>query len=165
MRPNPGTGLSRDQRIFNYRLSWARTVENAFGIMSARFRVFRQSICIEPTKVDAVVKACVVHNFLRSNVVSTSAMQASQQTESNYSKNTCTAQSTLNWPSYFLRCHASPPTTHWIFCEPCRCHTLAEKRCVNSFIKIILCVLASSALNNSTPAMPTVARAEAFKFY
>ena len=56
MQPYPGTGLSRDQRIFNYRLSRARrTVENAFGIMSARFRVFRRPICIEPTKVDAVV--------------------------------------------------------------------------------------------------------------
>jgi len=41
----------------------------------------------------------------------------------------------------------------------------ARFRVFHSFIKIILCVLASSALNNSTPAMPTVARAEAFKFY
>ena len=56
MQPYTGTGLSRDQRIFNYRISRARrTVENAFGIMSARFRVFRRPICIEPTKVDAVV--------------------------------------------------------------------------------------------------------------
>ena len=80
--------MSRDQRIFNYRLSRARrTVENAFGIMSARFRVFRRPIWIEPTKVDAVVKVCVVlHNFLRSNVVSTSATQESQQTERNYSR-------------------------------------------------------------------------------
>jgi len=80
MRPYPGTGLSCDQRIFNFRLSRARiTVENAFSIMSARFRVFRRPICIEPTKVDVVVKACVVlHNFLRSNVASTSATQESQ---------------------------------------------------------------------------------------
>jgi len=86
MRPYPGTGVSCDQRIFNYRRSWAkRTVESAFGIMSVRFSVFRRPICIELTKVDAVVKACVVlHNFLRSNVVSTSATQESQQTESNY---------------------------------------------------------------------------------
>ena len=51
MRRYPGTGLSRGQRIFNYRLSRARrTVENAFGIMSTRFRVFRRQSALNQRK-------------------------------------------------------------------------------------------------------------------
>ena len=67
MRPFPGSQLANNQRrIFNYRLSRARrTVENAFGIMSSRFRIFRRPICMPTTNSCTVVKACtVLHNFL-----------------------------------------------------------------------------------------------------
>ena len=67
MRPFPGSSLVNNERkIFNYRLSRARrTVENAFGIMSSRFRVFRRPLLILPMHADSVVKACtVLHNFL-----------------------------------------------------------------------------------------------------
>ena len=67
MKPFPTRKLSATQRIFNYRISHARrTVENAFGILATRFRLFRREIDMEPTGVTEVVLAAVaLHNYLR----------------------------------------------------------------------------------------------------
>ncbi|XP_050519489.1 uncharacterized protein LOC126893393 [Diabrotica virgifera virgifera] len=68
MKPYPGTQEKGSQgRIFNYRLSRARRVsENVFGILSARFRVFRKIMLLEPTKAETIVTACIcLHNYLR----------------------------------------------------------------------------------------------------
>jgi hypothetical protein len=61
--------LTQENQIFNYRLSRARRcVENAFGVLAARFRVFHTAIHMQPSKVDDIVMACVVlHNFLGRN--------------------------------------------------------------------------------------------------
>ena len=45
LRPYPGQGISEKQRIFKYGLSRARRIiQNAFGILAARWRVFMQPI-------------------------------------------------------------------------------------------------------------------------
>ena len=66
MRPYPGRDITRERHIFNYRHSQARNVvENAFGILTSRWRIFRRSIHLHPNKVDAVVlTTCILHNFL-----------------------------------------------------------------------------------------------------
>lgn len=68
LKPYSQIGLTREKRIFNYRLSRARrVVENAFGILSNRFRLFMSPIHLIPEKVETITMACcVLHNFLRS---------------------------------------------------------------------------------------------------
>ena len=52
MKPFQLRGLTKEERVYNYRLSRARrTVENAFGILANRFRVLRTSICLRPDRV------------------------------------------------------------------------------------------------------------------
>ena len=53
MRPYSGQNLSEDQRIFNYRYQLS-TIENAFGILSARWRIYRRPMNIKVDSVDAV---------------------------------------------------------------------------------------------------------------
>ncbi|XP_068102756.1 putative nuclease HARBI1 [Hyperolius riggenbachi] len=67
VKPFPQRGLDNLKRIFNYRVSRARrVVENAFGILAQRFRVFLTAINVDPDKVEVIVKAaCTLHNFLR----------------------------------------------------------------------------------------------------
>ncbi len=66
--PYSQVGLTQEKRIFNYRLSRARrVVENAFGILANRFRVFLSPIRLSPEKVETIVLACcTLHNYLRS---------------------------------------------------------------------------------------------------
>ena len=66
MRPYPAP-LDEPKRIFNYRLSRARrTIENTFGLLVARWRVFRQPICANIQTVDLIIQAtCCLHNFLQ----------------------------------------------------------------------------------------------------
>ncbi|XP_036329617.1 protein ALP1-like [Rhagoletis pomonella] len=70
MRPYPGrnvTNLPQKELIFNKRLSKARrVVENAFGILSSRFRIYRKPIIASKETAINIVKATVcLHNWLR----------------------------------------------------------------------------------------------------
>lgn len=67
MRPYPRSGkLNLQKKVFNYRLSRARrVVENAFGILAARWRIYRRPIIANVDNVKTIVQATVVlHNFI-----------------------------------------------------------------------------------------------------
>ncbi|XP_064117655.1 uncharacterized protein LOC135223077 [Macrobrachium nipponense] len=67
MKPYPQKDLNAENRIFNYRLCRARrVVENVFGIMASRFRIFYTAINLKLSSIEKVVMAFVVlHNYLR----------------------------------------------------------------------------------------------------
>ncbi|CAH2013981.1 unnamed protein product [Acanthoscelides obtectus] len=66
---------SADKEVFNYRLSRARhIVENVFGILASRFRIFQSPINLEPENIEKIVMAaCALHNFLIEHQSSTYA--------------------------------------------------------------------------------------------
>lgn len=67
MKPYKGTNLSLEKNIFNYRLSRARrVVENSFGILVARWRIFTRTISSSPDTVDSIIKSTIcLHNFIK----------------------------------------------------------------------------------------------------
>ena len=66
MKPYPKEILPLKERIYNYRLSRAcRIIENAFGILAARCRIFRKPIIAKEKVVINVTKAATApHNYL-----------------------------------------------------------------------------------------------------
>ena len=67
MKPLPHRNMSMEDRIFNYRLSRARrVVENAFGLLAARFRCLLTTMPQSADRVCTITLACcVLHNLLR----------------------------------------------------------------------------------------------------
>lgn len=66
MRPYPRSGqLNITRKVYNYRLSRARRViEGAFGLLAARFRIYRRPIIASTPSVRRIVQATVaLHNF------------------------------------------------------------------------------------------------------
>lgn len=66
LKPYPFRNITWSQRIFNYRLSRARrVVENAFGILTNRWRILLNTINMKESSVRHITQACVVlHNYL-----------------------------------------------------------------------------------------------------
>lgn len=58
---------SQQHRVFNYRLSRARRIiENSFGILAQKFRIFRTTIIADLELVESITNCCVcIHNWLR----------------------------------------------------------------------------------------------------
>lgn len=67
LRPYPGKNLDIQKRIFNYRLARTRRIiENAFGILSSRWRILRNNIIADVETAEEIIPATVcLHNFLR----------------------------------------------------------------------------------------------------
>lgn len=72
MKPYPQrqSQASSSKRIYNYRVCRARRIiENVFGILAARFHIFRSPINTSVHNINKIVLACgVLHNFLRKKV-------------------------------------------------------------------------------------------------
>lgn len=64
--PRDQSLVDRTKAIFNYRLSRARRiVENAFGILTQRFRIFLTPIFLNVDTVESLVtSACIIHNMM-----------------------------------------------------------------------------------------------------
>ena len=79
MKPIHKRNLNNEETIFNYRISRARrVVENAFGILANRFRVYRTAIQLKPSTVKSIVLATIsMHNMLR---VKTRSMTCEEET-------------------------------------------------------------------------------------
>ncbi|XP_029287077.1 protein ALP1-like [Cottoperca gobio] len=67
MKPYGQRCLTKEERIFNYKLSRARrVVENTFGILSNRFQVLLSTMQHHPSTVKLIVTTCVIlHNMMR----------------------------------------------------------------------------------------------------
>ena len=82
MRPYPGRGSTKEEKIYNYRLSRARRiVENGFGLLASRWRVFYTKVAVAPECVKHIVKAtCVLHNMLQADSTPAMVQNLSQHT-------------------------------------------------------------------------------------
>ena len=83
MRRYPRRYLAEAQAIYNYWLSRARrVVENVFGILASRWRIFRRPIIATPESVVIYTRAAIaLHNFLQKSELSTRRTMMSEGNE------------------------------------------------------------------------------------
>ena len=82
LKPFSGRELDGQKKIFNYRLSRSRRiVENLFGILTNRWRIYHSTIGLQPEFVERIVMATLIlHNILRKNRIYCSPGFADTQT-------------------------------------------------------------------------------------
>lgn len=78
LKPFPFKNMSKEERIYNYRLSRGRRVsENAFGILANRFRILLSTINLSRDKVVLVTQSCcALHNFIKQEMPNVVASEA-----------------------------------------------------------------------------------------
>lgn len=67
--PPRGIPLPDEEKMFNYHLSRARrVVENAFGILTAKFICLSRTLFCSPARAQKIVAACcILHNYFLNN--------------------------------------------------------------------------------------------------
>lgn len=88
MRPYPGRNLDVSKKIFNYRLSRGRrVVENAFGLLAQKFRIYFRPIQAKPENVDnMILSTLILHNFIKKHVNDTYSHEIINVQEANGSE-------------------------------------------------------------------------------
>lgn len=86
MKPYPFlVDKTPEQEKFNYELSKCRrVVENAFGHIKARFRIFGKGLETSVENAKTIIQACcIIHNFLNENndAINQKWVEAAQQAE------------------------------------------------------------------------------------
>jgi len=88
MRPYPRVKVTGnyENKVFNYRLSRARqTVESSFGILAARFRVYKRPFECKLDTIDKIVLATIVlHNYLRADISNASIQDEDDEIAYNF---------------------------------------------------------------------------------
>ncbi|MEL7309532.1 MAG: transposase family protein, partial [Pseudomonadota bacterium] len=94
--------MSKEEKIFNYRLSRGRrVVENAFGILANRFRFLLKTLEQKPDTVRDMVEAAVVlHNLLRQRNPSITAHEVDHE-DGNHNVIPGTWRDYVNWPDVY----------------------------------------------------------------
>lgn len=83
LRPFGGQLIPESRRYYNYRMTQARiSIEQCFGILVKRFRIFRSPIEGNICRTDLIVGACVtLHNYLRTMYGDTDQILGEYQNE------------------------------------------------------------------------------------